>query len=100
MQDLNDIRALLEVARSGSFGAAARMLGLSKSMVSRRVVRLERGLRAQLLNRTTRGVVLTEAGTTFAAHAGRALAELETAREALNSDSNEVEGQLRIAAPL
>ena len=100
MQDLNDIRAFLEVSRSGSFGAAARVLSLSKSMVSRRIVRLEHSLGAQLLNRTTRGVVLTDAGTTFVGHAERALAELEAAREALRGDGNEVEGQLRIAAPL
>ncbi len=98
--DLDDVQAFLEVARSGSFGAAARTLGLSKSMVSRRVVRLERGLGAQLLSRTTRGVVVTEAGTTFTAHAERAIAELETAREALRQDRGELEGMLRIAAPL
>lgn len=100
MHDLNDIRAFLEVSRSGSFGAAARVLALSKSMVSRRIVRLEQSLGAQLLNRTTRGVVLTDAGTTFVGHAERALAELEAAREALHGDGREVEGQLRIAAPL
>jgi DNA-binding transcriptional LysR family regulator len=100
MRDLDDIRAFLEVSRSGSFGAAARLLGLSKSMVSRRIVRLEHSLDAQLLNRTTRGVVLTDAGATFVSHAERALAELETAREVLRSDSSDVEGQLRIAAPL
>jgi DNA-binding transcriptional LysR family regulator len=100
MQDLNDVRAFLEVSRSGSFGQAARVLGLSKSMVSRRIVRLERSLGAQLLNRTTRGVVVTEAGATFAAHAQRALAELETAQEALRPDGSDLTGQLRIAAPL
>lgn len=100
MQDLNDVRAFLEVSRSGSFGQAARVLGLSKSMVSRRIVRLERSLGAQLLNRTTRGVVVTEAGATFVNHAQRALAELETARDALRQEGGEVEGQLRIAAPL
>lgn len=100
MQDLHDVKAFLEVARSGSFGAAARTLGLSKSMVSRRVVRLEKSLRAQLLNRTTRGVVVTEAGGTFIPHAERALAELDLASEALRQDRGEVDGLLRIAAPL
>ncbi len=100
MQDLNDVRAFLEVSRSGSFGQAARVLGLSKSMVSRRIVRLERSLGAQLLNRTTRGVIVTEAGAIFIGHAERALAELEAAREAVRQEGSEVEGQLRIAAPL
>jgi DNA-binding transcriptional LysR family regulator len=69
-------------------------------MISRRVVRLERALGAQLLNRTTRGVVVTEAGLTFTAHAERALAELTLARESLRPDSAEADGLLRIAAPL
>jgi DNA-binding transcriptional LysR family regulator len=100
MQDLDDIRAFLEVAKTGSFGRAARTLGLSKSMISRRVVRLEKALGAQLLSRTTRGVLVTESGHTFSAHAERALAELETAQEAVRQDEGEVDGLLRIAAPL
>jgi DNA-binding transcriptional LysR family regulator len=98
--DLDDIRAYLEVAKSGSFSRAAQLLGLSKSMVSRRIVRLEGVLGTQLLSRTTRGVVVTENGVTFTAYAERALAELEAAREAVRGDSGEVDGALRIAAPL
>ncbi|RYG88064.1 LysR family transcriptional regulator [bacterium] len=100
MQDLDDVRAFLEVARNGSFGAAGRTLGTSKSMVSRRVVRLEKSLGAQLLSRTTRGVVVTEAGQTYTAHAERALAELESGKEAVRQEGGEVDGLLRIAAPL
>ncbi len=68
-------------------------------MVSRRVVRLEKELGAQLLSRTTRGVVMTEAGVTFKAHAERAFAELESGRDAVGSDA-ELSGALRVAAPL
>lgn len=100
MKDLDDIRAFLEVARSGSFGRAGRTLGLSKSMVSRRLARLEQTVGAQLVSRTTRGVVVTEAGHTFIAHAERALAELDAAREAVSSEDGELDGQLRVAAPL
>jgi DNA-binding transcriptional LysR family regulator len=98
--ELDDIRAYLEVARTGSFSQAARLLGLSKSVVSRRIVRLESRLGTLLLSRTTRGVVVTENGLTFGAHAERAIAELEAAREAVRSDEGEVDGSLRIAAPL
>jgi DNA-binding transcriptional LysR family regulator len=98
--DLDDLRAYLEVARTGSFSQAARHLGLSKSMISRRIVRLESGLGTQLLSRTTRGVVVTEGGATFGAHAERALAELEAAQEALRGNDTELDGLLRIAAPL
>jgi DNA-binding transcriptional LysR family regulator len=98
--DLDDLRAYLEVARTGSFSRAALHLGVSKSMVSRRIVHLEASLGTQLLSRTTRGVVVTESGATFGAHAERALAELEAAREALRGEDGELDGSLRIAAPL
>ena len=62
MLDLEDIRAFVEVAEAGGFGRAGQRLKLSKSMVSRRVSRLEAELGAQLLSRTTRGVAVTEAG--------------------------------------
>jgi DNA-binding transcriptional LysR family regulator len=98
--DLDDIRAFAEVAETGGFGRAGQSLGLSKSMVSRRVARLEAELGAQLLSRTTRGVVVTEAGLAFKAHADRVMAELEAAREAVADQDGEVAGLLRVAAPL
>jgi DNA-binding transcriptional LysR family regulator len=100
MFDLEDIRAYVEVAEAGGFSRAAARLGLSKSMVSRRIVRLENELGAQLLSRTTRGVAVTEAGTTFKAYAERALAELETARDAVGGEEQSLAGTLRVTAPL
>lgn len=99
MADLEDLRTFVEVADAGGVTAAARRLGLPKSIVSRRLVRLERELGAQLLARTTRGAALTEAGASFREHAARVVAELEVAREALSPDG-EVSGRLRVAAPL
>jgi DNA-binding transcriptional LysR family regulator len=100
MFDLADIQAFAEVAETGGFGLAGRRLGLSKSMVSRRVARLEAELGARLLSRTTRGVVATEAGLAFKAHADRVLADLEAAREAVAGEDGQVTGVLRLAAPL
>jgi DNA-binding transcriptional LysR family regulator len=100
MFDLADIQAFAEVVDSSGFGRAGKRLGLSKSMVSRRVARLEGELGAQLLSRTTRGVVATEAGLAFKAHADRVLAELDAARDAVAGDDGELTGKLRIAAPL
>jgi DNA-binding transcriptional LysR family regulator len=100
MFDLDDIRSYVMVAETGGFSRAATRLGLSKSMVSRRIVRLEKELGAQLLNRTTRGVVVTQAGQTFRAYAERALGELETAREAVGNEDEALTGSMRIAAPL
>src|SRR6267154_3067503 len=97
--DLEDVRTFLEVADAGGVSPAARRLGLSKSIVSRRLARLEEALGVQLLSRTTRGAALTEAGATFREHAARVAAELDAAREAISPDGD-VRGRLRISAPL
>lgn len=99
MPDLEDLSTFVEVADAGGVTAAARRLGLPKSIVSRRLVRLEQGLGAQLLARTTRGAALTEAGASFREHAARVVAELQAAREAI-SPEGDVSGRLRVAAPL
>jgi DNA-binding transcriptional LysR family regulator len=99
MFDLEDLSTFVEVADAGGVTAAARRLGLPKSIVSRRLVRLEQDLGAQLLARTTRGAALTEAGASFREHAARVVAEFEAAREAV-SPEGDVCGRLRIAAPL
>lgn len=72
---------------------------MSKSIVSRRLARLEAELGIQLLARTTRGAALTEAGTLFRDHAARVCAEIDIARETL-LPSGALRGRLRIAAPL
>jgi DNA-binding transcriptional LysR family regulator len=99
MPDLADLETFVAVADTGGVSGAARRLGLPKSIVSRRLVRLENELGAQLLTRTTRGAALTEAGATFREHAARVVAELEAARDSL-SPQGELRGLLRISAPL
>jgi DNA-binding transcriptional LysR family regulator len=99
MFDLEDLQTFVEVADAGGVSPAARRLGVSKSIVSRRLVRLESELRAQLLARTTRGAALTEAGVTFREHAARVCAELDIARETI-LPAGDLRGRLRIAAPL
>lgn len=99
MLDLEDLSTFVAVADAGGVTAAARRLGLPKSIVSRRLVRLEQDLGAQLLARTTRGAALTEAGASFREYAARVVAELSAARDAI-SPEGEVCGRLRIAAPL
>jgi DNA-binding transcriptional LysR family regulator len=99
MFDLEDLQTFVEVADAGGLTPAARRLGLSKSIVSRRLVRLEEDLGVQLLSRTTRGAALTEAGATFREHASRVVTELVTARDALTPEGD-LRGRLRVAAPL
>src|SRR5882757_10113026 len=57
MLDVEDLRTFIEVVDAGGLTPAAHRLGLSKSIVSRRLARLESELGAQLLVRTTRGIV-------------------------------------------
>jgi DNA-binding transcriptional LysR family regulator len=97
--DFDALQTFVEVADAGGISPAALRLGLSKSIVSRRLVRLEEELGTQLLARSTRGAALTEAGETFRDHAARACAEIEQARETIQS-AGELCGRLRISAPL
>ena len=65
MSELDDIRAFVEIVDARSLSRAARRLGLSKSIVSRRLARLEANLGGRLLSRTTHGISPTEAGAEF-----------------------------------
>lgn len=97
--EIEDLRTFVEVADAGGITPASRRLGISKSMVSRRVVRLEAELSVQLLARTTRGAALTEAGATFREYAARVVTEIDLARETV-LPAGELRGRLRVAAPL
>lgn len=97
--EVEDMRTFVEVADAGGVTPAARRLGISKSMVSRQLRRLEAELGAQLLARTTRGASLTEAGAIFRDHAARVCAEVDAAHETI-TPGGELRGLLRVAAPL
>ena len=100
MTDLTDLRAFVEVVASGGFSRAAARLGLSKSIVSRRVAALEADVGVRLLSRTTRGVSLTDAGIELNKRALQILAEVEEALDAVAGRDNVIAGTLRLAAPL
>jgi DNA-binding transcriptional LysR family regulator len=97
--EIEDLRTFVEIADTGGVSAAARRLGVSKSIVSRRLTRLEADLGVQLLARNTHGASLTEAGTTFRDHAARVCAEIDVARDTV-SPGGELRGRLRVALPL
>lgn len=100
MFELDDLRSFVEVVASGGLGRAAKRLGMSKSMVSRRISRMEADLGTPLLSRTTRGISPTEAGLEFKERGERILAELEEAREAVARQGGSVSGRLRLSVPL
>ncbi len=100
MTDLESLKSFIEVVESGGFNRAATKLGIAKSIVSRRVSRLEQELGVRLLSRTTRGISPTEAGLEFKVRGERILADLEEARDAVAQKGEGVVGRLRLSVPL
>lgn len=100
MIDLDDLKSFVEVVDSGGFNRAAKRLGISNSIVSRQISRLEAELGTRLLNRSTRGISPTEAGLEFKARSEGILAALEEAREAVARQGGEVVGRLRLSVSL
>jgi DNA-binding transcriptional LysR family regulator len=100
MIEMDDMRCFVEVVECGGFNRAATRLGISKSIVSRRIAKMEADLGTRLLSRTTRGISPTEAGLEFKARCERILAEFDGAREALAQHNGEVVGRLRLSVPL
>jgi DNA-binding transcriptional LysR family regulator len=87
------------VARIGSFSAASREMGLAASVVTKRVTQLEHQLGARLFRRSTRQLILTEAGHRYL-HRSRALiADFDDLLKGARQSPGEVEDFLRIKAP-
>jgi DNA-binding transcriptional LysR family regulator len=97
--DLSDVSALVAVARAGGFREAARKAGVSASRLSEAVRRLEARLGVRLLNRTTRSVAPTEAGSRMLERLMPALAEVEAALDLPGDFSDRPAGTLRLNVP-
>ncbi|MBN8885421.1 MAG: LysR family transcriptional regulator [Rudaea sp.] len=97
--DWSDLRIFLAVARSGSLGAAARLLGLSHPTVGRRLRALEKDAGYALVQRHSDGVVLTDAGEAALRWAEQMEANALAMQRQLAGDHAKPEGALRISAP-
>ena len=97
---LDDIAAFAAVVETGTVSAAARRLGVAKSVVSKRVTELEHGLGATLLKRSPRSVVPTDRGRTFYDRTRAIMAALDEAATAVREEEGELRGLMRIAAPM
>ena len=95
---LNELDAVLMVARRGKFRTAALELGVSTTALSNAVGKLERTLGVRLFNRTTRSVSLTEAGQRFVAQVAPAVQDIHEAMEVARSQQATPSGTLRINA--
>ena len=98
--DLNEMLIFTRVAQASSFTAAARLLGLPKSSVSRKVSDLEDRLGARLLQRTTRKLGLTDVGRIYFERCARIIGEIEEADQAVGRMQAAPCGLLRVTAPL
>jgi len=95
---LNELEAVMAVARRASFRQAAIELGISTTALSNTIAKLEASLETRLFNRTTRSVSLTEAGTLYLEQVGPALQDVRTALETVRSHNAGPSGVLRINA--
>jgi DNA-binding transcriptional LysR family regulator len=100
MIDLNDIMVFARVIEAGSFTAAARLLGMPKTTVSRRIAALEREVGVRLLQRTTRSLNVTDAGRLYYEESSQALRTIEDANLRLAEASTEPSGTIRVSAPV
>ncbi len=100
MDRFESMRAFTRVVEERGFAAAARRMGLSRSVVNRAVIRLEHDLGTQLLRRSTRKVTPTEAGLAFYDRCVQILADLEEAVIAVTELQEAPAGNLRINAPM
>ncbi|MFI6599686.1 LysR family transcriptional regulator [Nonomuraea sp. NPDC050536] len=96
--DAATLRLFDEVATSGSFTAAAELLGYTQSAVSRRIAALERACGGPLFERLARGVRLTPAGVALHRHAVAVLDRLARAKEELAAIHAGSGGTLRVGA--
>jgi DNA-binding transcriptional LysR family regulator len=95
---LNDLDAVIAIARKGSFRVAALDLGMSTTALSNAVAKLELSLGVRLFNRTTRSVSLTDAGRVFIDQIGPAMQDIHGAMDAVRSQQATPSGTLRINA--
>lgn len=97
--DLNAVRMFVAVAQTGSLTAAAQRLDIPLPTISRRIKELESELNVQLVQRTTKGTVLTDAGARLLEHAAVGIEALQDAEHAVVSDQTALKGRLRLSLP-
>ena len=100
MDRFDAMATLVAAVDGGSLSAASRALGMPLATVSRKVSELEAHLRTQLVVRTSRKLVLTEAGLAYVAASRRILDEIEDAERAASGEYRAPRGHLIITAPV
>lgn len=98
MFNFERLRILHAIAERGSVNAAATALHVTNSAVSQQIAKLESELGQSLLERSGRGVRLTDAAAVLVAHTQRMLSEMESAEAEFDAQRNRVFGQITVAA--
>jgi DNA-binding transcriptional LysR family regulator len=98
--DLNRLAVFLKIVEEHSVSSAAKKLGVPKSSVSRSLKLLEQELGTELLRRTTRKLVLTDAGQRLFTESSRALSSIAEVEAQIADDDTAVRGPVRITAPV
>ena len=98
--DLNDLRYFSLIVEHGGFSAAERVAHVTKSKLSRRVSLLEERMGVRLLQRSTRGMSLTEAGRVFYEHCAAMMVEAEAARQSVEQLRSAPAGTVRLSCPV
>jgi DNA-binding transcriptional LysR family regulator len=98
--DLNDVRTFVAIGREGTLTAAARELRLPTSTVSRALTRLEKHLDVLLVQRSPRGLVMTDFGKEYLQTCKRALRILRDGSELLESRRERPSGLIKVACPI
>jgi DNA-binding transcriptional LysR family regulator len=94
-----ELLAFAKSVEARSLSRAAAELGIPRATLSRRLARLEERLGARLLRRTTRSLVLTDAGQNMYRHACIVLEAVQTAEASVRQVGDVVRGQLRVSVP-
>ncbi|HVW71174.1 MAG TPA: LysR substrate-binding domain-containing protein [Steroidobacteraceae bacterium] len=100
MKDLNDIYYFVKIVEHGGVSAASAALGISKSVLSQHLAKLETELGMCLMYRTTRQLQITDIGQRYYARCCVALAELDRAAEVIEDMREVPRGKVRITSPL
>lgn len=100
MDRLESMSVFVAVVAAGSFSAASRQLRMPLPTVSRKVAEIESHLKAKLLVRSTRKLVLTEAGQAYVEDCKRILEAVSEAERGASGEYNAPQGELTVTAPI
>lgn len=99
MDSVTNLRTFLTVVQCAGFSEAARMMNVVPSVVAKRIAQLEEAFGVRLFSRTTRSVVLTDAGQRLMARARVLVADFDDMAQSMRRDESRLEGQLRLMLP-